>query len=425
MTARDERPSRLEHLTAAARRIAGEDGGAGPAPEVWHRLRERRERSSRRRRWALPTLAAAGIAVVVGVTLAKRARPLTYVVDGGRVEANGYVSSASAAGTELRFSDGTRVLLARGARMSIGPTSAHGARLRVEEGQAHFEVIHRAGADWSVEAGPYRVQVTGTVFDVRWSAGDEAVVALRVGSVRVAGPHLAAPVTLAPGQRLVARLSSGELRLESSDLPGGQPATEGARAAPPSPAATTSPPLRELTAPARARVALAHPAARARANGPRFAPDQWSSKVVAGASRDVLAEARARGIDEVVGDVDAAALAALADAARYAADAALSKRALAELRRRFPSSVEARTAAFHLGRIADDEGALRAAVEWYRRYAAEAPRGPYAAEAAGRELLDVERLSGRGAAAALARTYLERYPDGAYLLQARSILSSP
>lgn len=420
MTARDGNPSRIEQLTAAAQRIANEDAGAGPSPEGWHRLRERRERH--RRRWAVPALAVAALALVlvIGASLVKR--PLTYVVDGGRVEANGYVSSAGAAGTELRFSDGTKVTLAQGTRMSIGPTSAHGARLRVEEGQAHFEVIHRAGADWSVEAGPYRVQVTGTVFDVRWSAGDEAMVALHVGSVRVAGPHLAAPVTLAPGQRLVARLSSGELRLESSERPGGEPATESVRAAPPSPAAAPLPPLRERTAPARARVALSHPA---HAGAPRFAPDQWSSKVVAGAAREVVAEARARGVDEVVGDVDARALAALADAARYAADAALSKRALAELRRRFPTSVEAGTAAFHLGRIADDEGALRAAIEWYRRYAAEAPRGPYAAEAAGREMLDVERLSGRAAAAALARAYLERYPEGAYLLQARSILSSP
>jgi hypothetical protein len=420
VTARDGNPSRLDHLTAAAQRLASEDAGAGPSPEVWHRLRERRKRSSRRQRWAAPALAAAAIALVlvIGASLTTRARPLTYVVEGGRVEANGYVSSAGAAGTALRFSDGTRVFLARGARMSIGPTSAHGAHLRVEEGQAHFEVIHRAGADWSVEAGPYRVQVTGTVFDVRWSAGDEAVVALRVGSVRVAGPHLAAPVTLSPGQQLVARLSSGELRLESS-APDPAPTAEHTLAAPPSPAAMPRPPLRERTAPARARVALAHPAA------PRFAPDQWSSKVMAGASRDVVAEARARGIDDVVGDVDARALAALADAARYAADAVLSKRALSELRRRFPTSVEAGTAAFHLGRIADDEGALRAAIEWYRRYALEAPRGPYAAEAAGREMLDVERLSGRAAAAALARAYLERYPEGAYLLQARSILSSP
>jgi hypothetical protein len=425
MTARDRDPRWLEHLTAAAQRVASDDAGAGPPPEHWHRLKDRRERSKLLRRWAVPTLALAVVALAIGGALAKRARPLTYVVDGGRVEANGYVSSAGAGATALRFSDGTRVVLARGTRMSIGPTSARGARLRVEEGQAHFEVTHRPSADWSVEAGPYRVQVTGTVFDVRWAEGDEAVVALHVGSVRVAGPHLAAPVTLAPGQRLVARLSSGELRLESSDLPGGAPTTERPLAAPPPPAAAPSPPPRERTTPARARVALAHPAASARADAPRFAPDQWSSKVVAGASGDVLAEARARGVDDVVGDVDARALAALADAARYAADAALSKRALAALRRRFPTSVEAGTAAFHLGRIADDEGTLREAVEWYRRYATEAPRGPYAAEAAGREMLDVERLSGRGAAAALARAYLERYPEGAYLLQARAILSSP
>jgi hypothetical protein len=75
--------------------------------------------------------------------------------------------------------------------------------------------------------------------------------------------------------------------------------------------------------------------------------------------------------------------------------------------------------------MADDAGDARGARTWYKRYGEEAPHGPYAAEAFGREMLDVERLDGRAAAAPVARAYLERFPEGTYLLQARAILGLP
>jgi hypothetical protein len=471
---RDRGPSQdddelVRRLSQAARVVADWDAGAGPPPEAWHGLGQARARSRARARtavrWMLPAIAV-GLVVVVAGGIARRPRPLGYVVDGGQVEANGYVTRAGAAPTELRFSEGTRVQLARGTRMSVAATGPRGARLRVEEGQAHFEVSHLPGADWSVEAGPYRVQVTGTVFDVRWS-GDEATIALEAGSVRVTGPHLAAPVTLGPGQRLIARLATAEVRLESGGAgrvdappaparearatvaetatdrqapPASAPEPEAAAAHPapgangevarPAPAAEREPARSEPGAEREARPPAqaarpTRPASTARASAPVFAPDEWPRRVAAGDSAAVLAEARAQVFDDVIGRIDAGDLAALADAARYAGQPALSARALTELRRRFAASAEAHAAAFQLGRLADDEGDARGARDWYRRYAAEAPRGPYAAEAFGREMLDVEKLDGRAAAAPLARRYLERFPEGTYLLQARAILGLP
>ena len=346
-------------------------------------------------------------------------------MSGGVVEANGYVVRAGTEPTELRFSDGTRVSLARGARMSVGAPGPHGARLRVEDGQAHFEVTHRSGADWSVEAGPYRVQVTGTVFDVRWSGDDEAAaVGLRQGSVRVTGPNLAAPVVLVAGQRLVARLSTSEVRLEAGGLD--EATHEGVSAARPRETTRAMP-----AAPATVPPARVHAASRpehtvaAKPRAPAVGPSTWAARVASGESAAVLAEARAAVFDDVIGCVDAQALGALADAARYSGARDLSTRALVELRRRFPATGGARAAAFQLGRMADDGGDARAALDWYRRYQSEAPRGPYAAEAVGREMIAVERLSGRAAAAPIARAYLERFPDGTYLLQARAILGAP
>jgi ferric-dicitrate binding protein FerR (iron transport regulator) len=430
----------LAPLAEAARRLADADAGTGPRPEAWHRLRQERElaRAGGRRRWTLPAVAAAGLALALGGVFARRPRPLTYVVNDGAVEANGYVARAGAAPTELRFSDGTRVQLARGARMSVSAPGPHGARLRVENGEAHFEVTHRPGADWSVEAGPYRVQVTGTVFDVRWSAGDEAAVALRAGSVRVTGPHLAAPVTLAPGQRFVARLATAEVRLEAGALDGDDANRASAPApnesptplsATPAPAMLPAATSRAAAATSTAAAPLAHAVRATRPARPTdagiLAPESWARRVAGGESAAVLAEARGHVFDDVIGDVEASALVALADAARYTGEPALAERALTELRRRFAATAEAHTAAFQLGRLADDAGDPSGALAWYRSYAQEAPRGPYAAEAFGREMLDVERLTGRAAAAPIARAYLERFPEGTYLLQARAILDLP
>jgi hypothetical protein len=421
----------LAPLTAAARRLADEDAAPGPAPGAWHALSRARERDRARaaewpRRWAVPAIAAAALGLALGGVLARRPRPLTYVVSGGRVEANGFVVGEAVAPTELRFSDGTRVRLASGARMLVAAPGPHGVHLRVEEGQAHFEVTHRPGADWSVEVGPYRVQVTGTVFDVRWSAGDEAIVALRVGSVRVTGPHLAAPLTLAAGQRLVTRLATSEVRLERGALDEERASAVAPAAARAGPPVDEARPEHEAPAPAADRPPsrLARPARPAAAPA-TLAPIGWSERVARGDGAAVLAAARARGVEHVFSSVDASALVALADAARYAGDPRLSARALVELRRRFPGSAEARAAAFQLGRMADDDGDAHAALDWYRRYSGETPRGPFAAEAFGREMLDIERLSGRAAATPLARQYLERFPEGTYLLQARAILGPP
>ena len=164
---------------------------------------------------------------------------------------------------------------------------------------------------------------------------------------------------------------------------------------------------------------------RARPHAPSFRPQAWAERVARGEASSVLAEARARSLDDVVASVDGPALAALADAARYSGEPVLSQRVLQELRRRFPASPHAGAAAFLLGRLADDGGDAAAALIWYRRYRDEAPSGHYAAEALGREMLAVERVSGRAAAAVLARDYLGRFPDGTYFLQARAILGQP
>ena len=339
--------------------------------------------------------------------------------------------------------------------MSVVAPGPHGARLRVDEGAAHFSVMHLPHAAWSVEAGPYVVEVTGTVFDVRWSSADEVVeVRLQSGSVRVSGPMLTEHATLRPGQRLTAHLATRELRIDENvgsavapvlavPPPGASPPEKTAAPDAAAPPETLAPPAAaaaetgrpaEAPAPAAARPpaparAVRKPARRvasvdSRASGD-WAPQRWSERVSAGDAKGVVAEAVAHGIDAAVTDADAAALVALADAARYAGRTYLAERVLRAQRSRFPGSPAAGAAAFFLGRLADDCGAAADGLEWYRRYLTEEPQGAYAAEALGREMIGVARLSGRSAARELAREYLNRFPEGTYLLHAQAILQSP
>jgi hypothetical protein len=486
----------LEPLSRAARRTAAQDAGPGPTPAVWHRLQARRAKPPGRRTgplWLGAAVAVAAGAAFYVVPRVQHGRPLSYevvqgdpapnaerrgltegqapeapparvapaVTAGTQVLSDSYIRGVGADGTRVRFSDGTRIDLREGARLSVLARDDRGARLRVEDGEAHFEVVHREHTAWSVEAGPFVVYVTGTSFDVRWSGSEETVeVRLRSGSVRVGGPLLPERVTLRPGQRLIAKLASGELRIDESQAApqGAATGIESAAAAPgtgtgataPAPAAQAIEPAPAAAEPGTASATASAetdadvtptraPATNVRITTPhrirartlaaadtrRFEPAGWPTLVAAGDGKALLGEAESHGIDRTLAEVDGAAMAALADAARYGNRPELAVRALLTARGRFPGTPAARAAAFYLGKLTDDRGDAAGALDWYRRYLAETPRGPFAAEALGREMLTVERLSGRSAAQGLAAQYVRRCPNGTYLLQAHSILANP
>jgi len=116
-------------------------------------------------------------------------------------------------------------------------------------------------------------------------------------------------------------------------------------------------------------------------------------------------------------------LAALADAGRYAKRTDVARRALAAERSRFPSSPEAHTAAFLLGRFSDDSSALPdAAVGWYDTYLSESPNGPLASEALGRKMMALKRMSQSDKASAAAEEYLRRFSRGPYAAHARELV---
>jgi hypothetical protein len=368
------------------------------------------ERSSRR--WWAAGLAFAAAIAIVGFFLWPRT-PIAYTVDGARVAPGGYVSASGTASATVRFSDGSVASLAAGSGARIVDVTARGARIVLEEGRADLEIAARPGARWSVEAGPYVVAVTGTRFGVLWTRGEQTFeLRLLEGSVVVRGPLVEEGVSLRKGQVLVAdtrsgRLSFGELAADSTlgaatatALGDAAPSATPAAAAPGQPSATTEP---------------ATPATSA--------PLSWSKRVAMGDHQGVLADAEQMGIDSVMEQGSLEQVAALGDAARYGKRGDIARKALAALRRRFPASAQGRSAAFLLGRLADDGGSPGAAIAWYETYLSESPGGTFATEALGRRMWAVSRTRGKEAARPLAEDYLRRHSSGPHAAIARSILA--
>jgi hypothetical protein len=390
-----------------------------------------RARAHAARRWAV-----VGVALAAAATLVlwlRAGAPLSVAVDGAALAEGGWLA-AGAGPAGVRFGDGTRVVFAPGAQGRLVDVDRRGARLVLEGGRLHLDVVPGRGGQWSVRAGPFVIEVTGTTFDVEWSAGAQAlVVRMGHGSVRVRGPLAEGGIDVVAGQVLRADLARQEIAVSGAAQP---PDAEGAQRTPPSTSASTSTssaaeaatanqPAAEVPDPAPPATAAGSAAARAAPSAVPVDPPSWSARVAAGDFAGVIREAEGRGIDAVLSGSPLAELVALADAARYAGATPLARRALQAQRARFPGSGAARAAAFLLGRIAEDRGAPAEALSFYDVYLAESPQGPFAAEALGRKMVAVQRGGGQAAAAMLADEYLRRFPTGPYAGAAREIAGSP
>lgn len=133
--------------------------------------------------------AAAALAVVVAPELLTSPQSQTYVTAKGERRS-------------VRLSDGSVIDLNAGTRLSV--TLARTTRaVRLDEGQAVFDVTHDASRPFKVAAGDRTVSVVGTQFDVRRREGRLSVTVAR-GAVEVRPTPGAAgkAYRLHPGQRL-------------------------------------------------------------------------------------------------------------------------------------------------------------------------------------------------------------------------------
>jgi FecR protein len=370
-------------------------------------------RAARPRSWGKGWLAggaafAASAALAAALWLPSRESALTFEVAGGSLTDSGRVLGEE--GTRIRFSDGSEAQLSRGTEARVRNVTEHGAEVLLERGSMRVSIAKKPEASWKVAAGPYDVRVTGTAFDVSWSAQTQAFdLRMQSGAVIVTGPLAQSGILLKAGQHLFG-VADGRLTVE-----GGEAAPRSS----PVPVADSSPPSPKAEPPDTGPSAAASAPALAAAARPVVEPHAWTKQVAQGRFNDVLAQAEQRGMSRTLDSGSLEELSALADAARYAGRGPIAKRVLLAQRQRFPSSSAARDAAFFLGRLAEDSGG--GAVDWYERYVSESPRGAYASQAFGRKMMLLYKQRGATAARPVATEYLARYPNGPYAAAARKI----
>jgi hypothetical protein len=400
------------------------DAGSGVASAERARFLEEMGRRGSAPRWRLLGLVGA-VAVAAALALAVLwPRPLAYVVRGASSNGAFIHAAEGAPGGSVAFSDGSSLELSTGTRLRVSSTDARGARIVLEHGRIGAHVVSRPGARWAIEAGPYQIDVTGTAFDVEWTGPAAALrVQMHEGQVWVHGPATGGAVSLVGTERLELSASAGTVSITAASA---HAATASSAVVPaPASAASLAAPLpappSEQPAPAAPPASAPTGVEREAADGPAPAASRvsWSQRVAAGDYRSVLGEADEQGIDQALAQRPLADLVALADASRYAGRTGVARRALLAQRARFAGSGPAVSAAFLLGRMADDaDHAPAAAIGWYDRYLSEAPGGAFAAEALGRKMLSSQRL-GAATTAQVARDYLRRFPRGPHAPRAR------
>jgi hypothetical protein len=393
-------------------------------PQVQARLAARQLRRTRPAalRWTLAFGSLAAAAAAAFIYLHPQA--ISYAVAGvGQGQVGAALVAPAAAPLQLQFSDGSAVTLPPRAAAHVDALDRNGATVAIEEGTLEVSVIHRTHTRWQVQAGGYRIQVTGTRFAAGWDRRSRSLtVAMHEGSVLVSGPGLAEPVRVVTGQRLRASASGADLGLESAPGPSAEvPAPSPSTASGPSaggsqpvlapPATEVAPPTERATAPRARRLE----AVAARSSTPTGG--DWRIQAARAEYREALAAAVLEGWRAECARLGADDLVLLGDVARLAGDLDRAEEAYRSARRRFP---DADRPIYALGLIAfEGRHDYKLAGDLFGSYLRSFPRGPLAREAAGR--LIESRLKGGDdmEARRAASAYLHDFPGGPYAALAR------
>ncbi|MFO0550801.1 MAG: FecR domain-containing protein [Polyangiaceae bacterium] len=409
----------LGQLVSRAAEDAASARSSGAARARFIEAQHHATRRGRTRELGRLLLAMLVIASVAALTVAAwLVWPVTrvdYSVEGSTVSSAGYVEAPAAHEARVRFTDGSEIVLEPGARGRVVERRERGARFLIEKGAASVAVTPReGGADYTIDAGPYSVAVKGTRFEVGWTPETSRFsLEMFEGKVAVVGPAIEAELTLRVGQRLTIDGARGVPVADAT-----APQIESAAPAEPAASVLASAPVltTETSSATTASAATTESAVAASsvARGPT-----WAERSASGDFAGIVGDAEARGIEATLSSAPAGDLMILADAARFTGKAALASQALRSVRARFAGTRAASTAAFLLGRIAEDGGRSREAIQLYE--AAVSEGSPLASEALGREMVLVSKASGASAAAPLARRYLKSFPRGAYAELAKKL----
>jgi transmembrane sensor len=156
--------------------------------------------------------AAVALTLVAGIAYETMPREKTYetVVGGHKI---------------VKLTDGSRIELNTDTRLTVETAMNGGRKVRLERGEAYFDIQHNDNVPFIVLAGGHRLTDLGTKFLVRTDA-DRVRVALMEGAVRLEGMNgkVKQRTTLVPGdiavatatKLSVAKAETAELKVEQS-----------------------------------------------------------------------------------------------------------------------------------------------------------------------------------------------------------------
>jgi hypothetical protein len=354
------------------------------------------------RRRLTPLLLAASAAAAVAV-LAWPEPPLSMVVR-GKGEPSADVVETSAQSETLDFSDGSEVVVGPASQLRVEQMTAQGATMSLEHGSARVSVVHRtAKTRWTFMAGPYRVTVVGTRFELTWNPRTGGVdVKMDEGTVEVDGPGLAKQ-RVTTSQRLEAFASPPRASLFLGPPPAEVPAP-----------AVTAPPAPAPLAASKGARAVERPKTR----GPT-----WRYLANTGDALGALVAAEQTGFAWLANSMPKGDVLLLGDTAARADSPARAKEAWLAVRERFRGTDTAAEAAIRLGTLAFEvERDAVGGGAFFARAIQEAPNGPSAPVALGRWMELLAQAGKLDDARRVARDYVRRYPNGAQVELARKML---
>ncbi|MFO0677934.1 MAG: FecR domain-containing protein [Polyangiaceae bacterium] len=367
-----------------------------------------RSTAPRFRTWVF---ASAAFALLAGVLLVASGRfrshgvPMAFTTFGqeGRL-GDAYGEPASV--VPFRFTDGTVLELDPGSRGRVTSIAPTGARLVLEHGKVHANVVPTKESRWQVSAGPFDVHVRGTVFDAAW---DEVTRKLHVKMVE---GHVAVTASCLVGEVHLYRGDDRDVACPEGPSSPEPPATLAAPSLAPAtaPAVTTPRVL-----PGGSSAGLRRTKETEMTSDPTKADDPAPAPSAPSAPATVT----------IPGDLsvaDAHEVMRLGDEARLRGDLVFADRAYQVALGRTPSSVDAARAHYLLGTFARDRGEFAVAEGHFVRVVELTPPGELRTSADGR-LFEIARARGdANQLRARALRYVEEHPSGPLADEARALL---
>lgn len=176
------RQRELEALQVQLDRLALPPRTGGDVDAAWHRVAAHMEEDGLRsllrphRRRALAAAAVLALVALGGLTLwqNRQARPITREL-----------TTSTGRRDSVRFSDGSRIVMGAGSRLSLVHRAGDRPREVRLEGEAYFDIPHDTARPFTVRTDRLVVTDLGTVFSVRSAAGGATEVRVMQGAVSI------------------------------------------------------------------------------------------------------------------------------------------------------------------------------------------------------------------------------------------------